>query len=159
MNRELINSKMIELCKKINYEFKNIDWIKKAMQCKKIKNDSQGKNNKTYSNDSLALVGDKILSFIIAKKFYDLDYGKSDISQKIQSYSNNDYLFELRKKYNIESYIYNDFYFYHDAPENNKILASKHDAYIEAIIGAIYYDKGIEYVEDWINKTIIQDEN
>jgi len=50
----------------------------------------------------------------------------------------------------IQRFSYNDEFFFGEAPEHNKLPNPKHDIYIEAIIGAMYLDKGIECCRRWI---------
>lgn len=50
----------------------------------------------------------------------------------------------------IYEYAHNDEYFFSEAPKNKKLPKPKHDIYIEAIIAAIYKDRGISYCKNWI---------
>ena len=50
----------------------------------------------------------------------------------------------------IYEFAYNDKYFYGESPEEDKVSNKKHNSYVEAIIGAIYKDKGIEYTKEWV---------
>ena len=150
MKIEIIIPKMIELSKLINYEPTNISFIKEAMHCQIIHKDSDGKNRKNYTNDSYATLGDAILKFVLTEYLFDKGCDKAEITQKKQIIEDNNTLFDLCNKCGIFRYAYNDLYFSYNAPLENQVYHSKHDVYIEAIIAAIYKDKGFEYCKKWI---------
>ncbi len=56
---------MKELSKIIKYEFKNIDYLTKAMYTEKINDPSLRSNNKTCTNESLAQIGDSLIQLKI----------------------------------------------------------------------------------------------
>lgn len=149
MNKKLINLKMKELAKRINYKYKNLNYLKSAMYSKKIKQTNDGKHRTNYTNDSLATLGDAVLKLIISEINYDNNYDKKDITENRIKVENNDYLFKLCCKLEIYKYAYNDNYFYEASPQENKIPHSKHDVYVEALIGAIYKDRGLNYTKKW----------
>lgn len=48
-------------------------------------------------------------------------------------------------------YVYNNEYFQSDNPPKHKqVVNKKHDPYIEAIVGAVYYDAGFDKTKKWI---------
>ena len=147
MENEIIIPKMQELAKLINYEPNNISFLQKAMHCQLIPHEN---GNKSYTNDSYATLGDAILKFVLTEYLFDKGYDKAEITQKKQTLENNNTLFDLCNKSGIFKYAYNDLYFSDKAPLENQVYHSKHDVYIEAIIAAIYKDKGIDYCKKWI---------
>ncbi len=147
---KIITSKMKELANLINYELNDISFIKKAMHCQIIHKIGDGKNRKNYTNDSYATLGDAILKFVLTEYLFDKGCDKAEITQKKQTLEDNSTLFNLCNECGIFRYAYNDFYFSDDAPLENQVPHSKHDVYIEAIIAAIYKDKGLDYCKKWI---------
>ena len=154
MEEKIIIAKMHELADLIDYEAKNIIHLKQAMYCKKIQNaNNEGKNRDNYTNDSLATLGDAILKFILTECLFRKYDDKAKITQKRIEFENNGTLYRLCNKYGIIDYAYHRDNFYHDAPKNNKVPnPSDHNPYIEAIIAAIYLDRGIKYCKDWVTK-------
>ncbi len=57
----------------------------------------------------------------------------------------------------IIDYAYNDKHFYKDkhVSENEKVRSSKHDSYLEAIVGAVFYDSNYEIVKKWIKEWLL----
>lgn len=48
-------------------------------------------------------------------------------------------------------YAYNNEYFQSDNPPKHKqVVNKKHDPYIEAIVGAVYYDASFDKTKKWI---------
>jgi len=145
----VIESKMYELARSIDYLPNNINYLTEAMHCQIIHSESDGKNRKNYTNDSLATLGDSLLKFILTEYLFDKDYDKADITTKKQQLEDNTTLFNLCNDSGIFRYAYNGSYFSDNAPLENQVHHSKHDVYIEAIIAAIYKDKGFEYCKKW----------
>ncbi|MDE7349228.1 MAG: hypothetical protein K2N53_06155, partial [Clostridia bacterium] len=50
----------------------------------------------------------------------------------------------------VFKYAYNDSDFYNNSLPHNRVPHSKHDNYIEAIIAAIYKDRGFDYCKKWL---------
>ena len=138
--------KMIELAKVLQYEYKDISWLKKAMYAQKI---SGSKSHKNYANDTLATLGDSVLKCILTEYFYDKEENKEYITEKKKGIENNKTLCELFNELKLSEFVYNDEYFYGDAPKHNQLTNKGHNQYIEAIIGAIFKDKGFQYAREW----------
>ena len=50
-------------------------------------------------------------------------------------------------------YSYNDLHFtMENHSQHEKVVSKKHDPYVEAIAGAIYYDSNYETTRRWVNK-------
>ena len=142
MEEKIIIHKMIELAKLINYEFNDISFLQKAMHCQIIHKNGDGKNRKNYTNDSFATLGDAILKCILTEHLLDKGYDKAEITQEKQTLEGNSTLYTLCNNSGIFKYAYNDLCFSDDALSNNQVYHSNHDVYIEAIIAAVYKDKG-----------------
>ena len=59
--------------------------------------------------------------------------------------------------YNSFNYSYNDLHFYKDAniPDHEKVVCKEHDPYVEAIVGAVYYDSNYDTTRRWILKWLL----
>ena len=144
---EDIESKMEELSKKIEYEFKDISLLKKAMDSTKI----QGKK-KEHSNQCLATVGDAVLKLLISDYLFYIDKisTKGELTEKKKELENNKVLYKIVTNEEIINFAFNDKHFYSkENPQHEKVALSKHDSYLEAIIGAIFYDGGFEKTKIW----------
>ena len=156
MEEEQIKNKMLKLAGLINYEPNNLSFLEKAMHCQIIHSEFDGKNRKNYTNDSLATLGDSILKFVLTEFLFDKGYDKSQITKKKEKLEKNDFLYNLCNSTGIIKYAFNDNYFYEEAPKECQVYHAKHDVYIEAIIAAIYKDRGLEYCKQWIISFIEQ---
>ena len=137
MDKDEIERKMKELSGIIRYRFKDISWLSKAMGSIKV-----GKNE--YKNETLAIVGDALLKALICDHYYSQDenISKKDINDVKERLENNEILRDIVNGENLRQYTYNDKHFYaSNIPEQEKVK-EKHDPYIEAMIGAIFYDSG-----------------
>ena len=63
---------------------------------------------------------------------------------------NNDTLKNLCDLLSVRDFAYNDDYFADEAPEHAKLPYRSHDFYLEAIIAAIYLDRGLSYTAEWV---------
>lgn len=158
MEQKYIEDKMHELEKIINYKFNDINLLCEAMNATKIKYENAGKNNETYVNEGLALVGDTILKFVLADKIFTEETKiKGKITKSKENLENNHNLFNISNYLGIQFYLYNKYnekvHFYGEANANQNELVhfdDDHDAGIEAIIAAIYYDSSFDNVKHWI---------
>ena len=129
-----------DLQKKINFKFKNLDLLIKSLTHKSF----DSKNN----NEKLEFLGDRVLGLVIAKKLLEIypDEKEGILDKKFASLVNKKKCLEIAKKIELEKYIliFN--------PKNKKIIIE--DKVIadclEALIGAIYLDKGINFSEKFI---------
>ena len=143
---EGIESKMEELSKKIEYEFKDISLLKKAMDSTKIQ------EKKEHSNQCLATVGDAVLKILISDYLFYIDKisTKGELTEKKKELENNKVLYKIVTNEEIINFAFNDKHFYSkENPQHEKVALSKHDSYLEPIIGAIFYDGGFEKTKIW----------
>lgn len=100
------------------------------------------------NNEKIEFLGDRVLGLIIAKKLLEIypDEREGILDKKFASLVNKRKCLEIAKKIELQKYIlvFN--------PKNKKIVIE--DKVIadclEALIGAIYLDKGINFVEKFI---------
>ena len=132
------NSKDLE--KKLKLKFTNQKILLDSLTHKSY----DSKNN----NEKIEFLGDRVLGLIIAKKLLEIypDQKEGILDKKFASLVNKKKCLEIAKKIELEKYIlvFN--------PKNKKIIIE--DKVIadclEALIGAIYLDKGLNYVEKFI---------
>ncbi|MDA9933654.1 ribonuclease III [Candidatus Pelagibacter sp.] len=126
-----------DLQKKINVKFKNLDLLIQSLTHKSFD------TKKNY--EKMEFLGDRVLGLVIAKKLLETypDEKEGILDKKFASLVNKNTCLEIAKKINLEKYIltFN--------PNNKKIKIE--DKIIsdscEALIGAIYLEKGLAIAE------------
>ena len=139
-----INYKILE--KKINIKFKNSNLLSQSLTHKSF--------SSNINNEKLEFLGDRVLGLVISKKLLELypDEKEGVLDKKFASLVNKNTCLEIARNINLDRYIltFN--------PNNKKIRIE--DKIIsdccEALIGAIYLDKGFVAVEKvilnlWLN--------
>ena len=136
-----MNDKLNILQKKINIKFKNLNYLKKSITHKSYDSSS--------NYEKLEFLGDRILGFVISKKLIELypDQKEGVLDKKLASLVNKNKCLEVAKFIGLEKFILLGNKNAKTKVEN-KIIADS----IEALIGAIYYDKGFEVSEKFILK-------
>ena len=135
-----MNSDLTNLEKKLKIRFTDQKLFIKSLTHKSF----DSKNN----NEKIEFLGDRVLGLIIAKKILEL-YPKENegiLDKKFASLVNKKKCLEIAKKIELEKYI---FIF---NPKNKKIkIEDKVIAdSLEALIGAIYLDKGLSFTEKFV---------
>ena len=134
-----MRDKLNNLQKKINIKFKNLNYLKRSITHKSY--------DPLNNYEKLEFLGDRILGLVISKKLIELypDEKEGILDKKLASLVNKNRCLEIAKKINLEKYLLvgNNS---KKSKIENKIVADS----IEALIGAIYYDKGFENVERFI---------
>ena len=134
-----MRDKLANLQKKINVKFKNLNYLKKSI------------THKSYdvinNYEKLEFLGDRILGFVISKKLIELYPNQKEgiLDKKLSSLVNKNKCLEVAKIIGLEKFILVGNKNAKTKIEN-KIIADS----IEALIGAIYYDKGFEISEKFI---------
>ena len=136
-----MTEKLNNLQKKINIKFKNINYLKKSLTHKSF--------DSINNYEKMEFLGDRILGFVISKKLIELypHQKEGTLDKKLASLVNKNKCLEVAKIIGLEKFILvgnkNS-----KIKVENKIIADS----IEALIAAIYYDKGFEVSEKFILK-------
>jgi ribonuclease-3 len=128
-----------ELQNKIKIKFKTVSNLKKAI------------THKSYDSinnyEKLEFLGDRLLGLIISKKLLETyPYDKvGALDKKLASLVNKNRCQEIGKTLNLDKYI-----FIGNKKNNNKIENKIISDCVEALIGAIYYEKDFNVTEKFI---------
>ena len=134
-----MSDKLNNLQKKISIKFKNLNYLKKSITHKSY--------DPLNNYEKLEFLGDRILGFVISKKLIELYPNEKEgvLDKKLASLVNKNQCLEVAKVIGLEKFILVGNKSAKTKVEN-KIIADS----IEALIGAIYYDKGFEVSEKFI---------
>ncbi len=158
MNEEIIIEKMSELEERIKYRFKDINRLATAMNSEKIKISAESKKHKEYTNEGLATVGDALIKLVLADYLYNKPgiKTKGNITENKKKLESNKVMRKITLKFLID-YAYNDKHFYSDkdVPEHERVVNKKHDPYVEAVAGAVFYDCGFDKAREWITEWLL----
>ena len=126
--------------KKINLRFKNKNLLIKALTHKSF--------NPNVNNEKIEFLGDRVLGLVIAKKLLEIypEEKEGTLDKKFASLVNKRTCLEIAKKINLDNFIKT---FNSDKKKikiEDKIISDS----CEALIGAIYLDKGFNLVEKTI---------
>ncbi|MBR2917011.1 MAG: ribonuclease III [Clostridia bacterium] len=128
----------------IGYEFKNKELLKRAFT-----HISYANENNIESNQRLEFLGDSILSFVVAKKLYEV-YPKADEGELTQMRAALVCEKSLSQKA-MDMGIQREIIFgKSESKSNGQYKASILCDTFEALLGAIFYDGGIEGAEKWV---------
>ena len=133
--------------KKLNIKFKNKDLLIKSLTHKSY--------NKNINNEKIEFLGDRVLGLIIAKKLLEIypDEKEGILDKKFASLVKKQTCAEIAKNIQLDKFILSFNLKDKEFNLKDKILADS----CEALIGAIYLDKGLNIVEKivldlWENK-------
>ena len=126
-----------KLEKKIDYKFKNKNLLVQSLTHKSF--------NKMNNNEKIEFLGDRVLGLVIAKKLLEIypEEKEGILDKKYASLVNKKTCLEIAKSINLQNYIliFN--------PKNRSVTIE--DKVIsdscEALIGAIYLDRGFNITE------------
>lgn len=144
ISKRIIRERMRELAKRLDYEYRDISHLCAAMFCK------QEERYNDYTNDAMATLGDTVLKLVLAEHFFDLGMDKDEITKRKILLEKNSTLKDICDKVGVYHFAYNEQFFADDAPVGKHLPYSDHDFYMEAIVAAVYKDRGLAYVRDWI---------
>jgi len=138
-----------KLEKQINYKFKNIALLKEAITHSSFQKNNLKINKKNY--ERLEFLGDRVLGLVLSEYLFKI-FPKAEegvLDNYFQRFANQDNLFNYAKKINLSKFLKTQ---KGDNLENNKSILSD---VVEAIIGAIYIDTGLNNCKNFIINYII----
>tara|TARA_B100000029_G_scaffold412065_1_gene414630 strand:- start:1120 stop:1788 length:669 start_codon:yes stop_codon:yes gene_type:complete len=130
-----INYSFLE--KKLNLKFKNKDLLIKSLTHKSY--------NKVINNEKIEFLGDRVLGLVIAKKLLEIYPNEKEgiIDKKFASLVNKKTCLEIAKNIQLEKFLLTINSKTKKLRIEDKVIADS----CEALIGAIYLDKGFTIVE------------
>ena len=133
-----INYQILE--KKINFKFKNMDLLIKSLTHKSF--------NSKINNEKIEFLGDRVLGLVVAKKLLEIypDEKEGVLDKKFASLVNKKTCLDIAKKINLDKFILTLNTSKKKIKIEDKILSDS----CEALIGAIYLDRGFIVVENVI---------
>ena len=129
-----------KLEKRINYKFKNKDLLVQSLTHKSF--------NKINNNEKIEFLGDRVLGLIISKKLLEIypDEKEGILDKKYASLVNKKTCLQIAKSIDLQNYI-----LIFKARSRSIVIEDKVIAdCCEALIGAIYLDKGFSITEKLI---------
>ena len=129
--------------KKIKVNFKNKDLLIRSLTHKSY--------DKENNNEKIEFLGDRVLGLVIAKKLLEIYPNEKEgiLDKKLASLVNRNKCLEIGKNIGLNQFIIVGKQFNKKIANNvivNKIISDC----MEALIGAIYYEKGFKFTEKFI---------
>ena len=123
--------------KKIKLKFKNKDLLIKSLTHKSF--------NKEDNNEKIEFLGDRVLGLVIAKKLLEIYPNEKEgiLDKKFAALVNKKTCLEIAKKLELQKFILTFNLSYKTKIIEDKVLADS----CEALLGAIYLDRGFSTVE------------
>ena len=134
-----MESILFKLQKKIKIKFKNIELLKKAITHKSF--------DSINNYEKLEFLGDRLLGLIISKKLLSMypDVKEGLLDKKLASLVNKEKCYEIGKKLKLDEFI-----LIGNNKKSSKVEIKIVSDSIESLIGAIYYEKGFDFVEKFV---------
>ena len=134
-----MESILIKLQKTIKVKFKNIELLKKAITHKSF--------DSINNYEKLEFLGDRLLGLIISKKLLSMypDVKEGLLDKKLASLVTKEKCYEVGKSLNLDQFI-----LVGRSKKNSKVEIKIVSDCIESLIGAIYYEKGFDFVEKFV---------
>jgi ribonuclease-3 len=137
----------------IHYKFKNKILLRKALTHRSYLNNNMKRNE---SNERLEFLGDAVLDLIVGEEFYKMfpDKDEGDLTKLKSFFVNQEALANKARQMNLNQFILLGEGEDQSGGRNRDTILS--DA-LEALVGAIYLDKGLAKVKKFIKQFIIND--
>ena len=138
-----MSPKILELEKKIKINFKDKNLLIKSLTHKSV--------DKENNYEKLEFLGDRVLGLIISKKLIEIYPNEKEgiLDKKFASLVNKKTCLEIAKKLELEKFILTLNNKNKKVKIEDKVMADS----CEALIGAIYLDKGFLVVEKFIRSS------
>lgn len=152
MKEVKVDLKLIKIEEKLGLKFDNINLLKEALTHRSFLNENR--NWPVNHNERLEYLGDAVLELVVTeflfKKYKKEEEGK--LTALRSALVNYQMLAKVAKKLNLEKFIFVSKGEAKDQGKGKEVILAN---CIEAIIGAIYLDKGYEVVKKFIERYII----
>ena len=134
-----MESILLKLQKSIKVKFKNIELLKKAITHKSF--------DSINNYEKLEFLGDRLLGLIISKKLLSMypDVKEGLLDKKLASLVNKEKCYEVGTKLKLDEFI-----LIGNNKKSSKVEIKIVSDTIESLIGAIYYEKGFDFVEKFV---------
>ena len=134
-----MESILLKLQKSIKVKFKNIELLKKAITHKSF--------DSINNYEKLEFLGDRLLGLIISKKLLSMypDVKEGLLDKKLASLVNKEKCYEVGTKLKLDEFI-----LIGNNKKSSKVEIKIVSDAIESLIGAIYYEKGFDFVEKFV---------
>ncbi len=134
-----MESFLFKLQKSIKVKFKNIELLKKAITHKSF--------DSINNYEKLEFLGDRLLGLIISKKLLSMypDVKEGLLDKKLASLVNKEKCYEVGTKLKLDEFI-----LIGNNKKSSKVEIKIVSDAIESLIGAIYYEKGFDFVEKFV---------
>ena len=135
-----MNTRIIELEKKINVKFKDKKILIKSLTHKSF--------DKNYNNEKLEFLGDRVIGLVIAKKLLSLypDENEGAIDKKFAYLVNKKTCGQIGRQLNLKNFVKMGKSLRNLRENDERILSDC----CESVIGALYLDQGYTVVEKFI---------
>ena len=145
---------MEEIIKTLNYSFKDKNLLKRALTHKSYSNEHKGEEH----NERLEFLGDAILQYVSTDVLFSMfpDEPEGKLSVYRAAVVKTEYLAEIALSLNLDENIRISEGQRREFDRNRKSLSILADT-IEALIGAIYIDGGIEEAKNFIQNFILSE--
>ena len=134
-----MESILFKLQKTIKVKFKNIELLNKAITHKSF--------DSINNYEKLEFLGDRLLGLIISKKLLSMypDVKEGLLDKKLASLVNKEKCYEVGTKLKLDEFI-----LIGNNKKSSKVEIKIVSDAIESLIGAIYYEKGFDFVEKFV---------
>ena len=147
---ETIMARMKLLAEYIKYEYADLQHLANAMYCEIIGKGGRGEDRSIYTNGRYAALGDTVMRMLIADELFSSGKPMEEIYKHKNSASNSVFLCDIDLKLGIYRYAYDNYGFPSDSVLTGHAPIPARDLYVDAIVGAIYKDRGLDYTREWL---------
>lgn len=146
-------SDFISLNKKLNLNFKNIDLLKTALTHRSYLNEHRGEN--LEHNERLEFLGDAVLELVVTEYLFNTyDKPEGELTNLRSALVKGETLNEIGRKLEIEDYLLLSRGEARSKEHNRSFIVANA---VEALIGALYLDKGYREAQKFIIAHVIKE--
>ena len=145
-----MNEDLSEIEEKLNYTFKNKELLKKALTHKTFAFEAM---QPVEYNERLEFLGDSVLGFVVAENLHKSNryFSEGELTRRRATLVNNNFLAKRAKELDLGKYL---FLGKGEKKQNGDKNPSNLANAMEALIGAVYLDSGIQNTKKFIKNVI-----